>query len=156
MLTACLLAPGLAAQEVYRSVDEHGVVTFSDVATEDAVLLELPVTEVRQDALAELEARIALQLEVAKSLEESRLAREAARTERIAALADSEPRTIYYREEDRYLDGWGYWGGGYWGGGYGPGHRPGHRPPRPMPPIEPPAETRPPSRPVPLPPLRPN
>jgi hypothetical protein len=157
MLAAGLAAPGLAAQEIYRSVDENGVVSFSDVESEDAVRLNLPDTVIREDALAELEARIALQLEVAKALEASRLAREAARTERLAALADSEDRTIYYREEDRdqFLDGWGYWGGGYWGGGgYRPGHRPGHRPPVPVNPVEPP-EVQPPSRPVPLPPLPP-
>jgi len=159
MLAACLAAPAVVAEEVYRSVDENGVVSFSDVETEDAVRLNLPDTVIREDALAELEARIALQLQVAQALEASRLAREAARTERLEALADSEDRTIYYREEDRdqFLDGWGYWGSGYWGGGgYRPGHRPDHRPPVPVHPIEPPPDVQPPSRPVPLPPLKPH
>ncbi|MEM8767333.1 MAG: DUF4124 domain-containing protein [Pseudomonadota bacterium] len=153
-LGVLLLVPHAAAQEVFRSVDENGVVTFSDVESDDAERLELPEPVVRENAEAEQAARIEQTLAVAKSLEESRLAREEARTERLKAKAESQPRTVYYREDDRarYT---GRWGWGYW-----PGHRPwppGGKPypPGPVHPIEPPpgGGYPPPSRPVPLPPL---
>ncbi len=159
LLIFSVLAPAVAAQEVFRTVDENGVVTFSDMETEDSERLELPPTIVRENAMAEQRAMIEQQLEVANALEASRLAREAARTERLEALAESEPRTIYYREEDRYVNsGWGYWSGGSWGGSYWPGRPPGQRPPlKPVHPIEPPPEVSPPpSRRVPLPPLKPD
>ena len=143
------LAPAAGAQTVYRHVDEHGVVSFSDVETDGAETMELEVTEVRKTALAEQQALIDQQLSVAKALEESRLAREDARTRRMEALAAAQPKTVYYREADRsrYVGGgWGYWGRPGW-----PGH-----PGKPVHPIEPPDRpqpTPPPSRPVPLPPL---
>lgn len=161
VLVLCLAAGSASAQNVYRSVDENGVVTFSDVATEDAVRVELPAPVVRENALAEQRSLIEQQLEVAKALEASRLAREASRTERLEALAASRPDTTYYREEDQaglQSGSWfftsGFWNGGRWPGNW-PGHRPGHRPPRPEHPIEPPAPEVP-SRRVPLPPLKPD
>lgn len=149
------LSVPLAAEEVYRTVDENGVVTFSDVETAGAEPVNLPPVVEREDALAEQQAVIDQQLAVAKSLEESRLAREEARTRRLEALAADRPQTIYYRPEDRFSylgSGWGY------GPGY-PGYRPPHRPPHPgypgypekPEPPEPPAER---SRGVPLPPLK--
>jgi hypothetical protein len=143
-LSALCLPVTVAAQTVYRHVDEHGVVTFSDVATDGAEAMELEVAAVREEALSEQRALIDQQLAVAKALEESRLAREDARTRRLEAQAASEPKTVYYREADRtrYI-------GGPWLGGW-PGY-PGH-PGKPVHPIEPPPEQAP-SRPVPLPPL---
>ena len=142
--------PGLA-QTVYRHVDENGVVSFSDVHTEGSESVTLEVREPRENAFDEQQALIEQQLTVAKALEESRLAREEARTRRIEAQAKSQPKTVYYREDDRrrYV-------GGRWGWGWGPGFPshpgyPGH-PGKPVHPIEPPPEV-PPSRPVPLPPL---
>ena len=164
LLTCGWLPVTVLGQEVFRSVDEHGVVTFSDVATDDAVRLQLPAAVVSEDARAEQQALIDQQLAVAKALEESRLAREAARTERLEALAAVEPRTVYYREADRARDagsGSVTWQGSYWRNGYWPGHRPGHHPSwpgypaKPVQPIEPPPEPpTPPSRRVPLPPLK--
>jgi len=146
---ACLCLPGmLQAQEVFRSVDENGVVHFSDVASAGAQRLQLPSASVPEGSMARQQAIIDQQLTVAKSLEESRLAREAARTERIKALADARPPTVYYRETTRYVGGYG----NHWGSrpGY-PGH-PGVRPPFPVHPIEPPpgggGRLDPPSRPV--------
>ncbi len=143
------LAPPAGAQTVYRHVDENGVVSFSDVETEGAETVELAVPEVRETALAEQQALIDQQLSVARALEESRLAREDARTRRLEALAAAQPETVYYREADRnrwVSGGWGYWGRPGW-----PGH-----PGKPVHPIEPPLRPQPeppPSRPVPLPPL---
>lgn len=152
LMTSLLLlafTPLAQGETVYRHVDENGVVSFSDVHTEGDETLELDVPEVREDALAERQALIDQQLSVAKALEESRLAREDARTRRLEALAASEPKTVYYREEDRtrYVGGrWNYWDA--------PGF-PGH-PGKPVHPIEPPIEpppAKPPGRPVPFPPL---
>jgi hypothetical protein len=141
-------------------VDENGVVTFSDVETAGAEPVSLPPVVEREDALAEQQAVIDQQLAVAKSLEESRLAREEARTRRLEALAADRSQTLYYRPEDQfeYLgSGWGYWPP--YAPGY-PGYRPPHRPPhhpgypgypeKPEPP-GPPADR---SRGVPLPPLK--
>ena len=139
--------PGFA-QTVYRHVDEHGVVSFSDVQTEGAESMTLAVSAPRENAFDEQQALIEQQLTVAKALEESRLAREDARTRRIEAQAKSQPKTVYYREDDRRRYVGGRWGWG-WGPGY-PGH-PGY-PGKPVHPIEPPPAV-PPSRPVPLPPL---
>jgi len=138
------------AQTVYRHVDENGVVSFSDVETDGAEVMDLEVAAVREGAMVEQREMIDQQLAVAKVLEESRLAREDARTRRLEALA-AQPETVYYREEDRsrHVGGsWGYWGRPGWPNR--PGH-PGH-PGKPVHPIAPPPEF-PPSRPVPLPPL---
>jgi hypothetical protein len=122
-------------------------------------VLRIETAPVSESTLARQQQMIDQQLAVAKSLEESRLARETARTERLQALAAAQSRTLVYREpETRYV------GGVYrkrwpWVPGY-PGH-PGVRPPHPVHPIEPPPESghggsrlNPPSRTVPLPPLK--
>ncbi len=149
-LTALLLlAQPSLAQTIYRHVDENGVVTFSDVETDGAESMTLEVSAPRENAFDEQQALIDQQLTVAKALEESRLAREDARTRRIEAQAKSQPKTVYYREDDRRRYVGGRWGWGWGKPGY-PGY-PGH-PGKPVHPIEPPPEV-PPTRPVPLPPL---
>jgi len=128
-------------QEIYRSVGEDGIVSFSDVRTAEAEVIELPASPVSASAVERQQSMIEQQLSVAKALEDSRLAREEAKTKRIAALAAVQPQTVYYQApEPRYVVG-GYrrsWSGyqrksGYWKPGYGrpgagkPGYgRPGH------------------------------
>ncbi|MFV2090527.1 MAG: DUF4124 domain-containing protein [Pseudomonadales bacterium] len=155
LLAAPLLAVG---QEIFRTEDENGVVSFSDVATDGAEVMTLPVAPVTADAVETQQRMIDQQLMVAKALEESRLARQEARTNRLQALAATQPRTIYYREEDQYgyFGGYSYYGP-YWDHYPGfdrPGH-PGVGPPHPSQPINPPhgPPGKPPSVPVPLPPL---
>ena len=143
-------APAVA-QTVYRHVDENGVVSFSDVATEGAETLTLEVSAPREEAFTEQQALIDQQLAVAKALEESRLAREEARIRRLEAQANTQPQTVYYREADRTRYVGGRWGWGWPGYPSHPGH-PGH-PGKPVHPIEPPPEL-PDTRPVPLPPLK--
>ncbi len=140
----CLATPALS-QTVFKHVDENGVVSFSDVETEGAESMTLTVSEPPANAQQEQQALIEQQLTVAKALEESRLAREDARTRRMEAQAKAQPKTVYYREEDRNR----YWGGG-WGWGWSGHPRP---PGRPVHPIAPPPSA-PDSRPVPLPPLK--
>ena len=94
---------GLAAQEVYRSVGEDGVVTFSDQATAGAERVMLPgVSELSESARAEQQALIEQQLEVAEALETSRLAREEARTRRLEALAAASAAPVSYPEPEPY------------------------------------------------------
>ena len=142
LLALLFISMPTLAQTVYKHVDENGVVSFSDVATDGAESMTLEVRAPNENALDEQQALIEQQLTVAKALEESRLAREDARTRRIEAQAKSQPKTVYYREEDRnrYV-------GGRWGWGW-PGH-----PGKPVHPIEPPPQV-PDTRPVPLPPLK--
>ena len=144
----------IRAQTIYRSVNENGVVSFSDGETDGARELQVTTAPVRENAREEQRALIEQQLAVARVLEESRLARDAARTKRLEALAAAQPRTVYYREADRR------YAGGNWGWDHRPGYPgypgyPGHpihpdKPTGPVHPIEPPQ--KPPSRPVPFPP----
>ena len=154
---ALSLAAPLAAQEIFRTEDEHGVVSFSDVAAPGAEVLTFASAPVAADTFDRQQRIIDQQLAVAKALEESRLAREAARTERLRALANSRPPVVYVQERTRYLGGFKRY---LWHPGY-PGHpgKPGVRPPHPVHPIEPPggdhrSRLNPPSRTVPLPPLK--
>lgn len=159
MLVLLVTSVPLSAREVFRAEDENGVVSFSDVASPGAEVILLASAEVGEDTFARQQRIIEQQLSVAKSLEESRLAREAARTRRLEALASARPRTVYYREPERTR----YVGGVYrrhWRPDYPwkPGH-PGMRPPHPSLPIQPPpgghrTRLNPPSRTVPLPPLK--
>jgi hypothetical protein len=143
-----LTSTPVLGQTVYRHVDENGIVSFSDVETEGAETMTLEVSAPRERAFDEQQALIDQQLAAAKALEESRLAREDARIRRLEAQAKSQPKTVYYRDDDRRRYVGGRWG---WPGyPVHPGH-PGH-PGKPVHPIEPPPEL-PPSRPVPLPPL---
>lgn len=157
------LCASASAVEVFRSVDGNGVVAFSDLPGPGAerLVLESPVPA-DERALARQQAVLEQQLAVAKSLEDSRLARARARTERLRALAELGPRVVYQRAEPTpgpaggiYYQQWRYW----------PGHRPwrpggpGHPAPpaRPGKPVAPPggdgSRLNPPQRSVPLPPL---
>ncbi len=125
-----LIALGAAAdgpqqvREVYVSTGDHGEVSFSDLAQPGAERLELAVSPVSPDVLAESQRRIEQTLDVADALEASRLARERvraeARAEAAAAQARAQPQVIY---RDSYDDYPYVFHPGRW-----PGHRPGHRP----------------------------
>lgn len=101
-------AGSAVAQEVYRTVSADGVVTFSDQASVGAERLVLPgVAGADKSALAAQQALIEQQLEVARVLEESRLAREDARIRRLEAQAAQQPQTVYYpvAQPSRYVGG---------------------------------------------------
>ena len=154
---ASCCAASAYGQDVFRSTDEHGVVSFSDIETQGAERVTLALVQApdQESSIAHQQAIIDQQLAVAKSLEDSRLARLDARTRRLEALAAAQPQTVYYREPDRI-----WYVGGYWNRwGYGPGHPgkpgyPGVHPPRPVHPIAPPpgggSRLNPPSRKVPF------
>lgn len=135
VLPAAALAapPGdpAAVREVYVSTGDYGEVSFSDLAQPGAERLELAVTPVPEDALAESERRIEQTLDVAGALEASRLAREQARAQAradaAAAQARAQPQVIY---RDTYDDYPYVYYPGRWPGRW-PDHRPGHRPGRP-------------------------
>jgi hypothetical protein len=148
---------------VFRTADENGVVSFSDVASPGAEVIEVASGPVPEDWIDRQQRIIEQQLAVAKVLEESRLAREEARTKRLAALAAARPPVVQPVPVRRtYVGGVGYWHA--YSRHPRPGHpwKPGHPDwgPHPSLPIEPsPGGGRgrldPPSRPVPLPPLEP-
>jgi hypothetical protein len=167
MVFALIIASPASAQEVFKTVNEDGVVSFTDFAVPGAERLDIePIAADPEGAEAssrlieqQLEVAKSLieqQLEVAKSLEESRLARRRAETERRVALAASQPQTIYYPVE-RDTGFWGWPGYGYRPGRppWRPGVRPPYRPGYPAHPIAPghprPPAARPPSQSRPLP-----
>jgi len=136
--TALILAGGrLAAAEeetrtVYRALDEHGVVTFSDQAMPNAETIELSVTTPSPESLDETNRQLESDLEWLTYLEESRRAEkdrahEAEMNELELARARAELERVT-APEPTYDDDYGDYPYGYW-----PAHRP--RPPiRPDPP----------------------
>lgn len=136
------------AEEIYMTTDDNGVTSFTDFPVSGAQIIDVDPIAADPEQAATSQALIDQQLSVANALEESRLAREKARTERLAALAASQPQTIYYPVERDI----GYWGSpayGYWPG-Y-PGNRPGYRPPGFRPPGFRPPAFRPPGHRPPVP-----
>jgi hypothetical protein len=136
-----LVAAEAGTQTVYRAVDEHGVVTFSDQAMPNAEAIELSVTAPSPESLEEANRRLESDLEWLSYLEESR--REAADREHEDRMNELElararaelerahgPEQTY--DDDRYDYPYGYF----------PPHRPRppHRPDRPYvrPPFAPP------------------
>lgn len=111
-LTAIVILAGAAplgaaesSQEVYVSEGAHGETVFSDVARPGAKRIVLEAPPRQEDAMAEVQRRIEQTLAVANDLQESRLAREAARAEareRAATrqAAQAPPQVVY---EDRYV-----------------------------------------------------
>jgi len=124
-----IMVPGAgAAEEIYRSVSADGVASFTDFPVPGAEVLEVDPVPANAQRAQDSARLIEQQLEVAKALEQSRLARRKAETDRQAALAASQPQTIYYPVERDT----GYWGWPGYGFRPGVGHRPGHpgvRPP---------------------------
>lgn len=139
-LVTALTAPLLADEpEIYRSTGEHGEMVFSDVAGPGAERVVVETTQTLEDPLAELDRRIEQTLAVADSLEQSRLAREQARADARARMAEArtaaEPEVIY---QDRYVASpYLYPRVGYDGRfrdrRHGPGFRPPFRPPEDVP-----------------------
>jgi hypothetical protein len=163
LVTALLtLSVNASAREVFRTQDDDGVVSFSDVASPGAEVIVVTSPTVPENSIERQQGIIEQQLAVAKALEESRLAREESRTRRLEALAATRPQVIQAPPVRRtYVGGVGYWQTYPWHGPWKPGH-PGWRPPYPSLPIEPPPDGHtgggrldPPSRAVPLPPLQP-
>jgi len=125
LVSVALSAPVVLAEEVYMSTDADGVTSFTDYPVPGAETVELEPVVVNSEQVLASQEMINQQLAVAKALEESRLAREQAETERLKALAAMQPQTIFYPVE-RDVVYWPY-------PGYRPGH-PGYRPPGPRPP----------------------
>jgi hypothetical protein len=165
-VVACASLPS-SAREVFRTADENGVVSFSDVASPGAEVIEVAAEPVPDDGFERQRRIIEQQLAVAKALEESRLAREEARAKRQEAFAAAQPPVIQaVPVGGTYVSSLGY-RHGYFRHLVPPGHawKPGHpgRGPHPSRPVDPSAgagqdggsRLDPPSRPVPLPPLEP-
>jgi hypothetical protein len=128
LVLSALARAEVPGQEVFVTTGEHGEVSFSDVSTPGAERRTLPAIERDDDALAELDRRIQQTLDVARVLEESRLAREKARAE---ARAATEPPPVIVTVEERYVR-YPYVYAPQRHGRFGP-HRP-HKPGRDQPP----------------------
>ncbi len=94
------IAPAALADTVFRTTGEHGEVSFSDVSLPGATQIDLPTTAVDPARIADQQAIIEQQLRVAKALEESRLARQAAGTARLLAIAASRPQVVYVEPQE--------------------------------------------------------
>jgi len=102
---AAALSAAESSQEVYVSTGAHGETVFSDVARPGAQRIVLEAPPRQEDTMAEVQRRIEQTLAVANDLQESRLAREAARAERRERAAAREaarqpPQVVY---QDRYV-----------------------------------------------------
>ncbi|MDZ7670108.1 MAG: hypothetical protein U5Q16_12045 [Gammaproteobacteria bacterium] len=102
---AAPLSAAESSQDVYVSTGAHGETVFSDVARPGAQRIVVEAPPRQEDAMAELERRIEQTLMVANDLQESRLAREAARAEARERATDRQaaqapPQVVY---EDRYV-----------------------------------------------------
>lgn len=153
MSLIALFIPALALGQpsvVYKTIDEQGVVSFSDVPPEggeevEQYEIEAPPAQPTDEYVQNLEAM----RETTDRMAEDRRAREkhraemrelAARTE--AYQAAPEPQVV---EVERYVPGYP---GAYYRPGYRPGHppwRPGHGPVPGHPVIRPPVQAPPPA-----------
>ncbi len=84
----------------FRTTGEYGEGSFSDVELPGATQIDLPTTVIEPARIADQQAIIDQQLRVAKALEDSRLARQAAVTERLLALAASRPQVVYVEPQE--------------------------------------------------------
>lgn len=94
-----------SSQEVFMTTGAHGETSFSDVAEPGAQRIVLTTPEPLEDSIAAIQRRIEQALTVAEALEDSRLAREAARAEAreraaVRQAAQAPPQVVY---EDRYV-----------------------------------------------------
>ena len=92
------ITPAVLADVAFRTTGEYGEASFSDVEMPGATQIELPVTVVDPVRIADQQAIVDQQLRVAKALEDSRLARQAAATERLLAFAASRPLYVQPQE----------------------------------------------------------
>lgn len=142
LVLLAIMPVAAVAEEIYRTTSEDGVASFTDYPVPGAEVLSVDPVPANAQRAEDSTRLIAQQLEVANALEESRLARRKAETDRQAALAASQPQTVYYPVERDT----GYWGSPGYGFRPGYGHRPGHRPGRPG--INPPYRPGYPSQPI--------
>ncbi len=78
MTVALLVTYGLAYAEIYVTVGEFGEVSYSDEASPGAALIDLTTREPSPDDLARAAANVDRTWDLARDMEASRLAREAA------------------------------------------------------------------------------
>ncbi len=161
LLTLAPAGPTHAESPAYKSVDEHGTVTYSDRPPADAVQTETVEVEKAPQgkAVPDAEARRRQMEKQAESLAASRREREKAREKRAREKAPPKPATPPATPPASDRDTAPGWHDGYYWPGYPyrpPGYRPPNRPRPPIqrPPVRPPVQ-RPPAQPAPLPAPRP-
>ncbi len=137
VLAWALVSVSAQAAEVYRSTGDFGEVTFSDLETPDAQTVTVDTPRPASSAGPDW---VAQTLDVARMLEESRLAREAAAAERRDAYRKRQQAVVPVIEPEERTSFAPWYPYPYaWRPGY-PGHRPPHRPGRPGQPSHLPAE----------------
>lgn len=151
IVALALLAGHLSAGEIYRSTGPYGEARFSDVETPDAATV---IVDPPAPAAADGGDWVAETLAVARELEASRLAREAAAAERREAYRKRQQTLVPatpVEDRTRYSPLYTY--PYYWGPGYPhrPPFRPGRPDHRPIRPDHPPGRPQEPSRPAPIP-----
>jgi len=115
-LALASITPIALADTVFRTTGAYGEVSFSDVELPGATPIELPTTVIDPARIVEQQAIIEQQLRVAQALQDSRLARQAAATERALAFAASRPQVVTVEAQvERYTNGY-----------YFPSRLPGH------------------------------
>jgi len=132
LLLLLLLLPALStrATTVYRSVDENGVVSFTDTRPQDArevETLEINTPPAQPDDLQQ--ERLEAMRATTDRMAAERRAREKHRAELRQLQARSQPQVVEYAPEPPTFVS-GFWGGRHFKPGTG--HRPGHpvaRPP---------------------------
>lgn len=122
ILTLLVIALPVHATQVFVSVGEFGEVSYSDATSAGASMIEVATREPDPDALARAAADLERTWALARAMEASRLAREAAAADRRKRRAP-EPQFVYVPAEPRVIVGFGRPHRPH----YLPQHRPQHR-----------------------------
>ncbi len=142
LVLVSLFAVAGETQTVYRRVDEHGTVSFSDTPPAQGELAEPLVLRIPQSQSAdEYRQNLEDMRETTDRMAADRRAREQHRAElrEIEARAEAARQAAAQPPVQQHDDGWYFSTGGYY---YRPGWRPGYRPHpvHPIAPVQPPLD----------------
>ncbi len=106
LLTLLFIALPVHAVEVFVSVGEFGEVSYSDANSTGASVIEVTTRQPDPDALARAAADLQSTWALARAMEASRLAREAAAASR-RKRREPEPQLVYAPPQPRFIVGYG-------------------------------------------------
>ncbi len=106
LLTLLFIALPVHAVEVFVSVGEFGEVSYSDANSIGASVIEVTTPQPDPDALARSAADLQRTWALARAMEASRLAREAAAASR-RKRREPEPQLVYAPPQPRFIVGYG-------------------------------------------------
>ncbi|MCZ6657968.1 MAG: hypothetical protein O7C67_11780 [Gammaproteobacteria bacterium] len=108
LLTLMFVALPAQATQVFVTLGEFGEVSYSDEASGGATVIELTTREPDPDDLARAAANLESTWAVAREMEASRLAREAAvAARRMRNESEPRPQSAYLAPEPRVIVGYG-------------------------------------------------